>query len=254
VHTVAIVQARMTSTRLPGKVMADVSGRPILARIVERLRAAKTIDEIVIATTTNDADDIVVDLVDKLETRWYRGDEHDVLGRYVGAAVESDAEVVVRVTGDCPLIDPVVVDLVSTSLKRHSTALDLACNTVVPSYPIGLAVEAVYRDALHRIDRMAYKALDREHVLLFATHTEPTLFRRHEVAADSDDSDIRLTVDYPADLDVVRKVYESLDLDSRTLPYQDVVQWLRIHPEITEHNRHLHTWHPDDDFGQGGNR
>ena len=122
-HAVAIVQARMASTRLPGKVMADLLGRPVLERIVDRLRSAESIDEIVIATTTSTTDDIVVELANDLETRWYRGDTHDVLSRYVGAAVESSADVIVRITGDCPLVDPVVVDLVTTSLRSHGISV-----------------------------------------------------------------------------------------------------------------------------------
>ncbi len=246
-HAVVIVQARMASTRLPGKVMADLLGRPVLERIVDRLRSAESIDEIVIATTTSTTDDIVVELANDLETRWYRGDTHDVLSRYVGAAVESSADVIVRITGDCPLVDPVVVDLVTTSLRQQKVAIDLACNTVDLTYPVGLSVQAVFRDTLHRIDRMAFLSRDREHVLVFATHTEPTLFRRHSVLAESDDSDVRLTVDYPADLEVVRTIYEALDLGDRVLPYQDVVQWLRAHPEVGRQNQHLHTWHPSDD-------
>ena len=246
-HAVAIVQARMASTRLPGKVMADLLGRPVLERIVDRLRSAESIDEIVIATTTSTTDDIGVELANDLETRWYRGDTHDVLSRYVGAAVESSADVIVRITGDCPLVDPVVVDLVTTSLRQQKVAIDLACNTVDLTYPVGLSVQAVFRDTLHRIDRMAFLSRDREHVLVFATHTEPTLFRRHSVLAESDDSDVRLTVDYPADLEVVRTIYEALDLGDRVLPYQDVVQWLRAHPEVGRQNQHLHTWHPSDD-------
>lgn len=243
-HTVAIVQARMASTRLPGKVMADLLGRPVLKRIIERLRSAESIDDIVIATTTTGTDDVVVDLANQLETRWYRGDENDVLSRYVGAAVDSSADVIVRVTGDCPLVDPAVVDLVTTSLKRQTVDLDLACNAVDLTYPVGLSVQATFRDSLHRIERMAVLPRDREHVFVYATHTEPTLFRRHSVLADADDSDVRLTVDYPADLKVVRTIYEALGLGDQVLPYQDVVQWIRDHPEVGRQNQNLHTWHP----------
>lgn len=243
-HTVAIVQARMTSTRLPGKVMADLSGRPMLARIVERLRVTSSVDEITVATTVNEADDIVVELADRLDVRWHRGDEHDVLGRYVGAAVESGAEAIVRITSDCPLLDSAVVDLVTRCLKSRPADFDLVCNTTVIGYPVGLAVQAVHRDTLHRIDRMACQPHDREHVLVFATATNPGLFRRHAVIADSDDSDIRLTVDYPADLDVIRQVYDALDLGQRHLPYQEVVRWLRAHPDVMRQNQHLQTWNP----------
>ena len=225
--------------------MADLSGQPILARVVERLRSAASIDEITVATTTNESDDVIVGLADQLDTRWYRGDEDDVLARYAGAAIDSDAEVVVRITADCPLLDPHIVDLVTTALTSRPTDFDLVCNTTTASYPVGLAVQAVHSETLHRIDRMASRPTDREHVLIFATHTEPRLFKLHTVIASTDDSDIRLTVDYPADLVVVQQIYDALDLKTLLLPYQDIVNWLRNNPEIMQQNQHLHTWRPD---------
>tara|TARA_B100000959_G_scaffold255632_1_gene288136 strand:+ start:144 stop:896 length:753 start_codon:yes stop_codon:yes gene_type:complete len=244
---VAIVQARMTSNRLPGKVLADLGGEPVLVRVIERLRLASSIHDITVATTSNEADDAVVQVANHLDVRWYRGSENDVLGRYCAAAAECDADVVVRITADCPVIDPVVVDLVTTSLIERQKSVDLSCNTSIASFPLGLAVQALFRDVLDKIERMAVLPQDREHVLPFATHTRPELFLCHDVVADTNDSDLRLTVDYPEDLEVLRSVFEALDLGENPLPYQDIVQWLRSTPEIARINQHLKTWEPGKD-------
>jgi spore coat polysaccharide biosynthesis protein SpsF len=243
-RTVAVVQARTTSTRLPGKVLMDLAGRPVLARVLERVAAAPGIDEVVVATTVNDTDDPVVALTRRLGHRWFRGSEHDVLGRYVGAAREADADAVVRVTADCPLLDPAVVGLVVAELVRHRPSCDYAGNAVVRSYPRGLDAEALFRDVLERVDRFAVRPEEREHVTMAVYASYPELFRRRDVVAAQDDSDLRWTVDHPVDLEVVRAAYEALGLGDALLPYLEVVAWFRDHPEVAGRNAELVTWSP----------
>lgn len=243
-RTVAIVQARMTSTRLPGKVLMDLAGRPVLDRVLERLAAAPGVDEVVVATTVEVTDDPVVALTGRLGHRWFRGSEHDVLGRYAGAAREAGADVVVRVTADCPLLDPTVVGAVVTELLEYRSSCDYAGNAVVRSYPRGLDTEAMFRDVLDRVDRIATAPAQREHVTMAIYASFPELFRRRDVVAAQDDSDLRWTVDHAIDLEVVRAAYEALGLGQEPLPYLDVVGWFRANPEVAERNADLVTWSP----------
>jgi len=244
VHTVAIVQARTSSSRLPRKVLADIAGFPLIEHVLRRVGSARSIDDVVLATTTNDQDDPLIRIAERVGVRWFRGDEHDVLSRFVGAAHEAGADLVVRVTGDCPLIDPDVTDLVVRSLVDHESTVDYASNVVVRSFPRGLDVEAFFVDVLNRVDRFATTADEREHVTMAIYSSFANLFERFDVVAVDDDSDIRWTVDYPADLDVVRRCYESLGLVDNQLPYRDVVTWYRMHPEIGAANTDLETWSP----------
>src|SRR5689334_23239198 len=148
---VVIVQARMTSTRLPGKVLMDLEGKPVVERQLERLRRCRQADEVVWAVTTNADDDPLVELADRLGVRWYRGSEDDVLSRYLGAAREAEADLVVRVTSDCPLIDAAEVDAVIEGLHAQD---DYASNFLERRLPRGLETEALWRDTLERTARM----------------------------------------------------------------------------------------------------
>src|SRR3954471_18735766 len=160
-HRAVIVQARMTSTRLPGKVLMDLQGKPMLQRQIERLQRCRRADEIVLAITTNADDDPIQALAEQLRIRVHRGSEHDVLDRYLGAARASDADVIVRVTSDCPLIDPHEVDAVIAAL---SAEVDSAANVLERDLPRGVDAEALWGDALERTARMATSTPAREHV------------------------------------------------------------------------------------------
>lgn len=231
----AIVQARLGSSRLPGKVLMDLAGDTMLARVVQRLRAARLVDEVVIATTDDAKDDPVVDEAERLGARWYRGSEHDVLARYLGAARECGADVVVRITSDCPLIDPEVVDRVIGALTRSR---DYASNTHVRSYPRGLDVEALHASTLERIARLATSQAAHEHVTSFVME-RPSLFSIRHVVASTDDSDLRWTVDTPEDLELVRALYDRLDLAHGHVPYRAVVAAVRANAELQTVNAHV---------------
>jgi len=235
-HTVAIVQARTTSARLPGKVLSDIWGEPVLARVLQRATVSSEINEVVLATTTNTSDDELVSIADRLGLRWYRGSETDVLSRYRGAADESGAEVIVRLTADNPLLDPNLVDLVCRQLIESIDPCDYASNTVVKSYPMGLNVEAFYFDTLIRLDRFAKSVEEREHVTLALYQRLVNIFVRQDIVDSVDNSDLRLTLDYSEDLLVIRAIYKELDLEHRNVPYTAIVEWLRSHPEIANLN------------------
>ncbi len=229
-RTVAIVQARMGSSRLPGKVLADVAGDTMLARVVGRLRQARTITHVVVATSTRPGDDAVVAETRRIGASDYRGSESDVLARYLGAAREFEADVVVRVTADCPLLDATIVDDVVSALGDD---IDYASNTHTRSFPRGLDVEAFHRDTLERIARMATSASAREHVTAFVMHA-PALFRIRQVVAPTDDSDLRWTVDTPEDLALVQRLRAFGDV-----PYGELVAIVRARPELAALNAHV---------------
>ena len=233
-----VVQARMTSTRLPGKVMLDLAGRPLLERQLERLRRCTEADEIVLAVTTNPDDEPLVALARRLDLRWYRGSEHDVLSRYLGAAHETEAELVVRVTSDCPLIDPVETDVVIAAL-RERPGRDYASNTLERRLPRGLDTEALWADVLERVARMATSAPAREHVTWFCHTERPDLFELHSVLRPFDAQDLRWTVDTEEDLALVRRLYEDLALAERDVPVKDVIAHVRAHPELATINAHV---------------
>ncbi|HET9989040.1 MAG TPA: glycosyltransferase family protein [Kofleriaceae bacterium] len=226
--TVAIVQARLGSSRLPGKVLQDLAGDTMLARVVARLRAARTIDDIVIATTMNESDDPVVREAARLGVHVWRGSETNVLARYIGAARKYHAGAVVRVTSDCPLLDPETIDRVVSSLR--AAALDYSSNTHVRTYPRGLDVEAFYLETLEKIFRSATSAAAKEHVTAYVME-KPGEFAIHQVSAEADDSDLRWTVDTAEDLALVRTLFRELGL-ATIRPYREVVGAVRARPEL----------------------
>lgn len=204
-RVVAIIQARMTSTRLPGKVLADIAGRPMLAHVVGRARRAKRIAETVVATTDKPTDDPVAALCRREGVPVFRGSEHDVLDRYHGAAKAHHAEVVVRLTADCPLLDPEVIDEVVGAFRLDEH--DYVSNIEPATFPDGLDTEVFSFAALDRAWREAALTSEREHVTPYI-RKHPELFRHGAVRNDRDLSHLRWTVDEPQDLAFARVVLE----------------------------------------------
>ena len=233
---VIIIQARMTSTRLPGKVLLDLAGRPMLSQQLRRLKKCQRADEIVVATTTNTTDDPVVALAGSEGVRWFRGNEQDVLSRYLGAAHESQADIVVRVTADCPLIDPEQTDQVIHELESHAAGCDYAANTIERTFPRGLDTEALFGDTLERLGRLGYSQPAREHVTFFLLEERPDLFLIRSVTDTEDNSDLRWTVDTMDDMVMVRRIYQELSLSERWLPYASVLEYARAHPDVAAMN------------------
>jgi len=204
----------------------------MLAQQLRRLRDARTLDEIVVATTTEPRDDPVVKIAEAEGLRCFRGSETDVLGRYVGAARASSAEIVIRLTADCPLIDAGVVDRVTGTLVDGAREYDYASNVVHRTFPQGLDAEALFADTLERVDRLARSPEAREHVTWFIVSERPDLFLLGSVTDDEDNSDLRWTVDTPEDLDLVRALYEHLELETSKQDYRAIVAHVRAHPEL----------------------
>lgn len=230
---VAIVQARMGSTRLPGKVLRDLAGETMLARVVRRLRRAHRIDEVLVATTDQSSDDAIVDECRKLSIPVSRGDQDDVLDRYFKAAELTCADVIVRITSDCPLIDPEITDTTIQAFLDKSP--DYAANTIVRSYPRGLDTEVMSMNTLERAWQEARNPYEREHVTPYIIE-HPTRFDLLSVTGDQNYSAHRWTVDTPEDLEFVRVVYHRLKSEG-VFSWRDVLNLLEREPELAELNR-----------------
>lgn len=202
-RVVAIVQARMGSTRLPNKVMKPISGVPMIELLLARLAKSKQIDEIVLATSVDDRNTPLVEHVQKLGYTCVRGSESDVLDRYLVAARQAQADVVARITGDCPLIDPTLVDQVIAKFKADG--VDYLSNTAPASYPDGLDTEVFALQALERAGRESQDPFDHEHVTPYLR--KPGLYKTGAMQHSEDLSGLRWTVDEPADFDVVSQVF-----------------------------------------------
>jgi len=233
-RTVAIIQARMGSTRLPGKVLMDLSSEPMLARVVERTRRARTVDEVVVATSILPADDRIARLCESRGCECFRGSEPDVLDRYYQAALRFGAEVVVRVTSDCPLIDPELIDQHVQTLLEHISETDFVTNMLQQSFPLGLAVEAMPIDVLARMNRMSRTSQLREHVTTIA-YERPEWFRIKHIRHAIDLSEMRWTVDTAEDLEFVRRIFAHFGHDH--FKWKEVLPVLDEHTEWSDINR-----------------
>lgn len=241
---VAIIQARMGSTRLPGKVLMDVAGRPMLAQQIRRLKQCRLADEIIIATTKEEVDDAIAKIAHQEGIGCFRGSSEDVLHRFVEAARHAHADVVVRMTADCPLIDPIITDKVIHELCEYSHVCDYASNVTRRTYPRGLDAEAFHWDTLLRIERLAQSQMAREHVTLVPRSERPDLFLCRSVEDEQDNSDLRWTVDTEADLRLVRHLYENLALGERPVSYSEILSYVRDHPKLSQMNQDIETWNP----------
>jgi len=234
--TVIINQARMSSTRLPGKVLKTVLGRPLLEFQIERLRRVSQADRIVIATTTSPADAPLAEFCRKQDIPCYRGQEEDVLSRYYGAAMEHGADAVVRVTSDCPLVDPVVIDKIITTYRANRNECAYASNTLDRTYPRGLDCEVFSFQALEAAHSEASTGPDREHVTPYIYH-HPDRFPLVSVVLEQDLSGHRWTVDTAEDFELIRLMLEALYPTNPEFTLDDCLAILQANPEWSDINR-----------------
>lgn len=236
VRIIGIIQARMGSTRLPGKVLLDLAGESMLVRVMNRIHRAQKLDELVVATTTHSADRVIAKLCAKHGWACFRGREEDVLDRYFQAAKEHHADVVVRITSDCPLIEPEIIDLTVRQFLQEDS-LDYVSNTLPPrTFPRGLDVEVMSFEALERAWREDDNPAWREHVTPYI-YRHPEKFTIQTVMNDQDYSHMRWTVDTPEDLAFVRRIYDHFGHDR--FYWREVIALLEEHPEWLEINRHV---------------
>ena len=230
----AILQARTSSSRLPGKVLRPILGKPMLFRQIERLRRAETLNKIVVATSDDPADDALATLCADNGLPCYRGSLGDVLARFHGACLRcGPADHVVRLTGDCPLADPTVIDAV---VRQHlASGADYTTNALQPTWPDGLDVEVMTIAALQRAFAEACLPSEREHVTPYISK-HPEWFRIEHVKGERDLSSLRWTVDEPADLQFVTEVYAELYPQDHAFDTMAVLALLEKRPELARLN------------------
>jgi spore coat polysaccharide biosynthesis protein SpsF len=273
-RTLAIIQARMASTRLPGKVLLEIAAKPMLVHVVERTRHASTVDGVIVATTTDPADDAIARLCARQQFDCYRGSMQDVLDRYYQTASAFEADIIVRITADCPLIDSEVIDHTVNMFLGRSTPLsasphtnpmrsvtspdfplDFAANRLPPpwerTYPIGLDTEVCSYAALQHAWKFAVQPHQREHVMPYFYESSPVIDSRHlpvepQPLADGqframlvnhtpDYGSYRWTVDTPEDLSLVREIYDRLG-GRGDFTWLDVLALFQVDPELTAIN------------------
>ena len=235
---VAIIQARMRSTRLPGKVMLPILGRSMLELMIERLRRVKQIDAVVVATTTDESCDVIETLAGRLGVGCYRGSEEDVLDRVVQASRAAQADLIVETTGDCPVIDPEVIGrVIDTFLAAR---VDYCSNVLERTYPRGMDVQVFPLRVLEEAARLTNDPADREHVSLYI-YQHPERFRLLNVASGlpADAATLRLTVDTKEDFELIKGVYEQLYPVKPSFTLNDILELFARHPELPMINRHI---------------
>jgi spore coat polysaccharide biosynthesis protein SpsF len=225
----AVLQARSSSTRLPGKVLASISGEPMIVRQLERIQRARTIHQVVVATSVDSSDDLLAWEVERRGFQVRRGSLADVLARFVMVAKEFDPSNVVRLTADCPLTDPEVIDQV---VQRHLTSgADYTSNTIRRTFPHGLDVEIFRAETLRRIANRAPSDDEREHVTL-GMYSRGSGFSLHSVTQAVNLARLRWTVDYPADLEFARVIYDALFPTNPAFSTAEVLGYLREKPHL----------------------
>lgn len=242
---VCIIQARTGSTRLPNKILLPLLGKPILLRVIDRVLESKHINQVVVATTTNPNDEKIVELLQSYNPRVSvtRGSEQDVLDRYYKAAKESEADIIVRITSDNPLIDPDVIDKIIEELLADPS-LDFASNNITThTYPRGLDVEVISFSALKKIWEITKEPIDREHVTIHIKRF-PKKFKWKSVEQSEDLSSFRWTVDEQADYDLIKTIYERLLPEKPHFRMKDVLQLYEQDPALLTMNAHVEQKNP----------
>ena len=233
---VATIEARMTSSRLPGKVLLPANGKPMLEHLINRLMCVPSLNEIVLATTVNSSDDCLVEVASKKGVACYRGSENDVMARVIGAAEFADADVMVEITADCPIIDPQIIEQSIAMFKVHE--VDYVSNCIVRSYPDGMDTQVFRLETLKRSAVLTESVLDHEHVTLHIRN-HPELFSQVHLVAPPEIHwpELGLTLDEPKDYELLKRIIEHFEPDNPLFSCLDVVRLLRQHPDWVKINQ-----------------
>ncbi|MFH1894717.1 MAG: glycosyltransferase family protein [Patescibacteria group bacterium] len=237
-NIVAIIQARMGSARLPGKVLLNIAEKPMLRRVIERVKKASLVNKVIVATSDKKRDDLIKKLCQELKIECFRGSEEDVLNRYYEAAKGQGAKIIVRITSDCPLVDHLIIDkIIKIHLKNRN---DYTANNTENSYPKGLDVEVFNFKSLERANYEAKKNYQREHVTPYF-YEHPDIFKIEILVAEDilNRPKLRFCVDTKEDLIVVRKIYTALLKSKKPINFYNVIKLLDNHQEITKVNANV---------------
>ncbi len=237
---VAIIQVRMGSTRLPGKVMKEILCKPVLELLIERLRYSKLIDQIAVATSVNAKDDVIENLCKRLGISCFRGSEDDVMGRVLGALKHYGADAGLEIYGDCPLLDPAIIDNIIQYYKDNSDLYDFVSNDLKTTYPPGLETEVYSVNAFADASNRTSDPEIREHSTLYLRQ-HPELYRLHNIEAPPElhYPEIYIELDTPEDFTVVKTIYEALYNEGKIFSAEEILDFLRQNPHVAELNRRI---------------
>ena len=234
----AIIQARVTSTRLPGKVLMNIEGKPMLWHVINRLKFSKELDDIILAIPDTKENDILEKFAKDNKVKYFRGSEEDVLSRYYKTAKEFKCDVMVRITSDCPLIDPEIIDLV---IEEHlNFKADYSSNTLKRTFPRGLDTEVFNFDILEKSYKKAKENYQREHVTPYI-YEHPEIFKLQNIEAEKElyRPELRWTVDTKEDLELVREVYRHLYKPQKIFYTKDIIDLSDKYSELMKINIHI---------------
>jgi len=232
----AIIQARITSTRLPGKVLMDIEGRPMLWYVINRLKYSKKLNDIILAIPNTKENDILEKFAEDNKIKYFRGSEEDVLSRYYGTAKKFKCDVIVRITADCPLIDPEIVDLI---IEKHlNSNTNYTSNTLKRTFPRGLDTEVFNFEILEKVYKKAKNNSEREHVTLYIGN-RPEIFRLASIKNRKNFSHMRWAVDEIKDLEFVQEVYKRLYKKGEIFLMKDIINLSKKHPKLMEINKNV---------------
>jgi spore coat polysaccharide biosynthesis protein SpsF len=237
---VGIIEVRMSSTRLPGKAMKKILGKPVLELLIERVKRAKMLDSIVVATSTNLEDKVISDLARKLGVEYYRGSLNDVLSRIIEATKSVEGDIIVEITGDCPLVDPEIVDKM-VNIYLNSEA-DYVSNVLEATYPAGMDVQVFSVKILEEISKIANTPEEREHgSWLIYKNPETTKYKLLNVKGPKElfYPHLRLMVDYIEDFELISKIFENLYLSNPEFNTYDIINLLENKPELKKINSNI---------------
>ncbi|MBF0431560.1 MAG: glycosyltransferase family protein [Fibrobacteria bacterium] len=234
----AIIQARMTSSRLPGKVLMQACGKPFLEHQIQRLRKASLLDDVIVATTSNIQDEPIVQLCERLNVPYYCGDEYDVLKRVLDCANRNNVDVIVEITGDCPLIDPGLVDKLIQTYKNST--FDYVSNVVNRTFPRGLDTQIFSTKVLRKVDTLTQHPMDREHVSIYI-YNHPDIFSIHGIEAKKNEAhpEYRWTLDTKEDFEFIKILFEKVYPIKTDFTYLDVYELLANEPALLAINSHI---------------
>lgn len=239
---IGVIQARLTSTRLPGKVLLKVLNKPLLKYMIERLSLSKELDDFFVAIPNNKDNEFLQEFLEKSRIKYVLGSENDVLQRFYKAGIQyEETKALVRLTADCPLIDPQVVDRIIKYFRDHKN-IDYV--RTGPTFADGQGVEVFSFEALEVAHKEAVKQTDREHVTTFFKNN-PERFHCVTLNNDVDETSLRYTVDTPADLEVVKKIIEKMDSSKYFFGSKEIREFLFQHPEVRKLNQSLQRAHLD---------
>jgi spore coat polysaccharide biosynthesis protein SpsF (cytidylyltransferase family) len=227
-----IIQARMGASRLPDKVLMPLAGKPALEHVIRRCQAARSVDQVIVATTVNPEDQTIVNFVNGIGVKVFPGSVNDVLDRYYQAARLFDFKHIVRITGDCPMIDPDIIDRVVNAY--FDSGADYAANTLQPAYPDGEDAEVFNFESLKLAWQEAQMLSEREHVTPYMRNSK--IFKKINVAHDVDLSQHRWTLDEPKDYQKLSAIFDALYQKDAVFHMKDIAQFLAEHPEIDKMN------------------